>query len=103
MAIWLALKEIIPLAGFIAVNPGGSYIEDVILFLPLIENCKTLGQMRGWLLVGENDMNLPNVKALHEMLTSHGLNCELIIAPEIAHDFPENFDQILSQALGAFL
>jgi len=99
MSIWLALKEVIPFAGFIAVNPGGPYIQDVSKFLPLIESCKSLGQLRGWLLVGENDLNLLNVKALHEMLTSHGLNCQLIVAPGIAHDFPEDFDQILKQAL----
>jgi len=99
MAIWLALKEIIPLAGFIAVNPGGPYIQDVSLFQPLIENCKTLGHLRGWLIAGENDLNLPNVKALHEMLNAHGLNCQLIIAPKIAHDFPIDFDQTLKQAL----
>ena len=102
MAIWLALKEIIPLAGFIAVNPGGPYIEDASLFLPLLENCNSLSQLRAWLIAGENDRNLPNIKALHEMLSSHGLNCQLIIAPEIGHAFPEDFDQTLAQALQAF-
>jgi predicted esterase len=99
MAIWLALNEIIPLAGFIAVNPGGPYIRDISKFLPLIENCKSLGQLRAWLVVGENDGNLVNIKALHAMLSSHGLNCQLIVAPKIAHDFPEDFDQTLAQAL----
>jgi predicted esterase len=99
MAIWLALNEVIPLAGFIAVNPGGPYIRDISKFLPLLENCSSLGQLRAWLVVGENDRNLANIQALHEMLVSHGLNCQLIIAPKIAHDFPEDFDQILAQAL----
>jgi predicted esterase len=101
MAIWLALNDIIPLAGFIAVNPGGPYIEDISKFLPLLEKCKSLSQLRAWLIAGENDRNLPNIKALHEMLRSHGLNCQLIIAPDIAHDFPKDFDQILAQALQA--
>ena len=101
MAIWLALQEIIPLAGFIAVNPGGPYIAEVEKFLPLVEGCKSLKEKRGWLLVGENDLNLPNIKALHEMLTAHDMNCDLIIVPGIAHDFPEDFAQTLKQALGA--
>lgn len=99
MAIWLALNEVIPLAGFIAVNPGGPYIRDVSKFLPLIENCHSLGQLRAWLVAGENDRNLANIQALHEMLVSHGLNCQLIVASKIAHDFPEDFDQTLAQAL----
>ena len=102
MAIWLALNEIIPLAGFIAVNPGGPYIEDISKFLPLLENCKSLSQLRAWLVAGENDRNFPKFKALHEMLSSHGLNCQLIIAPGTAHDFPEDFDQTLAQALQTF-
>jgi predicted esterase len=101
MAIWLALNEIIPLAGFIAVNPGGPYIEDISKLLPLLENCKSLSQLRAWLVAGENDRNFLKFKALHEMFRSHGLNCELIIAPETAHDFPEDFDQTLAQALQA--
>jgi len=100
MAIWLTLQEIIPLAGFIAVNPGGPFIAEVEKFLPLVEGCKSLKEKRGWLLVGENDLNLPNIKALHEMLTAHGMNCDLIIVPGIAHDFPEDFAQTLKQALG---
>jgi len=99
MAIWLALNEIIPLAGFIAVNPGGPYIQNIDKFLPLLENCTSRSQLRAWLIAGENDRNLSNVKALDEMFRFHGLNSQLIIAPEIAHDFPEDFDQILAQAL----
>jgi len=99
MAIWLALKEIIPLNGFIAVNPGGPYIHDVETFLPLLEACTSRDKMQGWLVVGENDLNLENIKALHKMLNEHDLNCQLIIAPDIAHDFPADFDQTLAQAL----
>ena len=99
MSIWLALKEILPLAGFVAVNPGGPYIAEVDKFLPLIEACKSLKEMHGWLIVGEKDLNLNNIKSLHEMLTSHGMDCQLIISPDIAHDFPEDFAQILSNAL----
>ena len=99
MAIWLALKEIIPLAGFIAVNPGGPYIQEIDKWLPILENCKTLTEQRGFFVVGEHDPSAENIKALHEMLVSHGMKCELVISPEIAHDFPEDFSQTLAQAL----
>jgi predicted esterase len=99
MAIWLALKEIIPLAGFVAVNPGGPFIQEIDNWLPLIETCTTLTDLRGFFLVGERDASIENIKALHEMLNSHGLACELVITPDIGHDFPEDFSQILAQAL----
>jgi predicted esterase len=98
MSIWMALKEIISLVGFIAVNPGGPYISEVDKFLPLIETCKSLTKMRGLLIAGEKDLNLNNIKSLHELLTTHGMDCQLIVAPDIAHDFPADFDQILAQA-----
>jgi len=100
MAIWLALKEIIPVAGFIVVNPGGPYVQDADKLLPLLEECRSLNRLRGWLVTGQTDLNHKNVKALYEVFTSRGLNCQLITAPNIAHDFPDDFDQILAQALG---
>jgi predicted esterase len=99
MAVWLALKEVIPLAGFIAVNPGGPYIQDINQWKPIIEECKSLADLRGFFLVGENDGSIENIKALHEMLNSHGLTCDLLVAPEIGHEFPADFEQILAKAL----
>ena len=100
MAIWLALKEIIPLAGFIAVNPGGPLINQPDSWTRLIEGCGSLGEMRALLLAGEKDPNLEKIKTLQKMLTSHGLDCQLIVAPNIGHDFPADFNQILAEALG---
>lgn len=99
MAIWLALKDVIPLAGFIAVNPGGPLINQPDSWKPLIKACGNLGQMRALLLAGENDLNLTSIKTLHEMLTAHGLDCQLIVSPGIGHDFPADFDQILAKTL----
>ena len=99
MAIWLALKEVMPVAGFIAVNPSGPFIQEIEKWLPILEKCKTISDMRGFFVAGENDPSVKNIKALHEMLISHGMKCELVISPEIAHDFPEDFNQILAQAL----
>jgi predicted esterase len=99
MAIWLALKEIIPMAGFIAVNPGGPFIQEIESWKPLLEGCKSLAELRGFFLVGENDGSIENIRALHEMLNARGLTCDLFVAPEIGHEFPADFEQILTEAL----
>ena len=99
MAIWQTLMNKIPVSGFIAVNPGGPFIQDTEKWLPLIENDKTFTEKRGYFLVGENDQSLENIKALHELLVSKGMDCKLIVSPAIAHDFPKDFDEILAQAL----
>ena len=99
MAIWQTLMNIIPVSGFIAVNPGGPFINDTEKWLPIIESDKNLTEKRGYFVVGENDQSLDNIKALHELLVSKGMACKLIISPAIAHDFPDDFNQILEQAL----
>ena len=99
MAIWQTLMNIIPASGFIAVNPGGPLINDTEKWVPIIENDKNLAEKRGYFVVGENDQNVEAIKALHELLISKGMDCELIVSPAIAHDFPDDFNQILKQAL----
>jgi len=99
MAIWLALNEIIPLAGFIAVNPGGPFIQDIKDWLPILDECKSKDSLRGFFLVGEKDANREKIQALKELLVEHGVTCELVVSSDIAHDFPSDFDQVLSQAL----
>ncbi|MEN8242239.1 MAG: hypothetical protein ABFS17_09985 [Chloroflexota bacterium] len=99
MAVWFALMGSLPVAGFISVNPGGPMINDIDLWLPLLDSCKRLSEMRGYFVAGENDQNIENIKALHQLLNSRGMACELVIAPAIAHDFPEDFSQTLAQAL----
>lgn len=99
MAIWLALNEVLPLAGFIVVNPGGPFIQDIEQWKPLLKKRKTLADPRGFFLVGENDANLEKIKAMHTMFVSQGLTCDLLVAPDTGHGFPEDFDQILAKAL----
>ena len=99
MAIWLTLKEILPLAGFIVVNPGGPFVQDINQWPPILEECKSKDTLRGFFVVGEKDANREKIKALKELLVDHGITCELVVSSDIAHDFPSDFDQVLSQAL----
>ena len=99
MAIWFALKEIIPLSGFIAVNPGGQLIQKVQSWLPIIDECKNLTNLRGFFVVGEQDSGAANIKALYEILISRGMECKLFVQPGIGHDFPDQFNQVLRKAI----
>jgi len=99
MAIWATLMDTIPVRGFIAVCPGGPYIRDIDKWLPILESNETLAEKRGYFVVGERDQSVENIQALHKMFVSKGLACELVIVPDIAHDFSADFDQTLAQAL----
>ena len=81
------------------IDQFATLLQEIDNWLPILEKCKTISDMRGFFVAGENDPSVKNIKALHEMLVSHGMKCELVIAPEIVHDFPEDFSQILAQAL----
>ncbi len=99
MAIWATLMDTIPVRGFIAVCPGGPYIQDINEWLPILENNTGLSKRRGYFVVGEHDQNVESIQALHKLLVSKGMACELVIAPGIGHDFAADFDQTLAQAL----
>ena len=98
MAVWFTLMEILPMRGFIAVNPGGPYIQDITLWEPILENCERLSEMRG-VFAGEHDPSVEQIRELHGLLVSKGMDCQLVIAPEIDHEFPENFGEILAEGL----
>ena len=99
MAVWFSLMEILPMRGFISVNPGGPYIQDISLWEPILDNCERLGEMRGVFVAGEHDPSVEQIRALHALLVSKGMQCELVIAPGLDHEFPENFDEVLGEAL----
>jgi len=103
MAIWLALKEIIPVAGFIAVNPGGPFIQDINNWLPILDECKSKDTLHGFFLVGEKDASREKIQDLKELLVEHGLACELLVSSDIGHNFPVDFDQVLEHALNYVL
>jgi len=102
MAIWFTLKEFIPLTGFIAVNPGGPLIQHVENWLPILDKCKKLSSSCGFFVAGEQDSNAANIKALYELLMSRGMTCEYVVKPGLAHDIPDDFNQVLAKALEFF-
>lgn len=99
LAIWLALSGTIKARGFIAVGPGGPYMNEPDKWVPLIEASQGRG-LRGYLVVGEQDIFCyEGTLALAELLRSRDFPCELEVHPNLGHDFPADFQQSLSRAL----
>lgn len=98
LAVWLAVRGIIPARGVIAVGPGGPALRDLDAWL------STAGAgvpgIRGFFVVGEQDeLCLPGVYQMVEAFKSRGLPCDLEVHPDLGHDFPPNFKQSLTKAL----
>jgi predicted esterase len=99
LAIWLAMSGTIQARGFIAVGPGGPYMNEPDKWAPLIEASQGRG-LRGYLVVGEQDVFCyEGTQALATLLKSRDIPCELEVHPNLGHDFPPEFQQSLAQAL----
>jgi predicted esterase len=99
VAIWLALTAAIQVRGFIAVGPGGPYIQEPDNWAPLIEASRER-EARGYLIVGEQDIFCySGTQALATLLSLHDIPYELEVHPRLGHEFPPEFEQSLSRAL----
>jgi predicted esterase len=99
LAIWLALSGTIEARGFIAVGPGGPYMNEPDKWVPLIEAGQARG-LRGYMIIGEQDVFCyEGTQALASMLQSRDVPCELEVHPNLGHDFPHDFQQNLPRAL----
>ncbi len=99
VAIWLALTAAIQVRGFVAVGPGGPYIQAPDNWTPLIEASRER-DARGYLIVGEQDIFCySGTQALATLLSLHDIPYELEVHPRLGHEFPPEFEQSLARAL----
>jgi predicted esterase len=99
LAIWLVMSGTIEARGFIAVGPGGPYMNEPDKWVPLIAASQGSG-LRGYLVVGEQDVFCyEGTQSLAALLRSRDVPCELEVHPNLGHDFPPEFQQSLAQAL----
>jgi predicted esterase len=95
-AIHLALKGFFPVNGFLALAP---YVGDVNNWLPLLNN-PGQKKLRGYFVLGGSDEHCtPGALKLKDKLNESGLICEMEVFPEMGHDIPSNFDEVLQRAL----
>jgi len=95
-SIHLALKGFFPVNGFLALSP---YVGAVENWIPLLNN-PNLKKMRGYFVLGGKDEHCtPGALILKDKLIECGVKCESEIFPDMAHDIPSNFDEVLQRAL----
>lgn len=99
-AIHLALKGFFPVNGFLALAP---FVGSVEAWLPLL-NDPDLKKLRGYFVLGGKDEHCtPGALLLKDKFIEYGIKCESEIFPDMAHDIPSNFDEVLQRVLGFIL
>lgn len=101
IAIWLALKGGLEVSGFLAIGPGGAWMDDLSEWEPLLHENAALEQLRGYFIVGEKDDTIPqdNVRRLAEMLAEAGVACRLEVVEGVGHDFEAAYEPAVLRAL----
>ena len=99
-AIWMAIKGIIPVQGFIAIGPGGPLMDDVQNWTAVLSENRNR-ELRGYIIVGQEDRTIQqeNVHILADILTSDGIPTELEEIPDVDHDFSEEYAESLLRGI----
>ncbi len=103
-AIWLALTGAVEVRGFIAVAPGGPFLDEPGSWLPFIEQAKGRG-LSGYFIAGEKDTktSLKNVRILMDMLTEAGIPSNLELIHGAGRDYAPEFASAVLRGLGFIL
>ena len=97
LAIQMAVTGAVSASGFIVVGP---YLSDLALLEPYLDAAAARG-LRGYIVMGQ--LEAPEgqelIRRIPPFLGEHGIPCELDEQPDLAHSFPDDFDQVLDRAL----
>jgi predicted esterase len=94
-AIALTLTKRIKARGFIAV---AAWLPQIDEFTKLVEG--GAGKMlRGYVLVGDQDLSRDGAKALVDLFTAHKLKAHLDLRPGLGHAYPDDMTETLAKAL----
>ena len=96
IAIDAVLNNVIPIAGFIAMNPAGGMMEG--LNLDNVKNAASRN-ISGSIITGENDYSFARQKLIAELFEKGGIRSQFIVIPKICHQFPANVAERLDSAL----
>jgi len=100
IAIWMALKGSIPAQGFLAIGPGGPWMDNLEQWQPLLREQET-SELRGYIITGEGDESIPqdNIQTLVEWLNLAGIQCGFESVPGVEHDYTPEYDPAILRGL----
>jgi predicted esterase len=100
MAMWLALKGAIPAAAFLAIGPGGPWMDNLEAWQPLLRE-RVDSDLRGYIITGEQDTSIPheNIETLVQWLNRAGVQCELETVSGLEHDHTPEYDPAVQRGL----
>ena len=93
MAIDLALSGRIGARGFIGV---ASWSSDPTSLVPQTEEAR---QVRGYFITGEKDHTLEVAREIHQALKENNIQFREEVHPDLAHEFPPNFEKSFDAAI----
>ena len=96
LAIELSLSKALPgIKGFIAVMPA---IKNVAAIEALLKENNHSG-LKGYIIIGDQDPFYQNTLDLMDILKANKIDCQLIVKEGLGHFFPEDFSNMLSEAV----
>jgi predicted esterase len=99
-AIRAVLTGVIPARGFIAVTP---FVGKVELWKPLLDANRE-HKISGVFILGGKDTDCtPGALELYELMVKNGFDCILKSFPEMGHEFPDWYDDVLETSAAFFL
>jgi predicted esterase len=100
VAIRLALTGSLAVNGFLAVGPGGPWMDDPSAWHAEVDAGRTRG-VRGYIIVGEKDqsISLKTAEALADQLLANGIACDFEAVPNAGHNDSERFAPALLRGL----
>jgi pimeloyl-ACP methyl ester carboxylesterase len=100
VALWLALKGLLPAHGFILLAPGGPFMRQPELWLPLIQEAAGR-ELRGYIVFSEDDpiLSQEGIRQTATLLNENGFPTRLETRRSLAHEYPPDFDRVIQEAI----
>jgi len=100
VALWMALKGLLPAHGFILLGPGGPLMDEPDHWLPLIQEAADR-ELRGFIIFSQDDPTIPHdgIRQTAALLNENGIPTHVEVLHGLAHEYPPDFERLLRVAL----
>ncbi|MFM8320419.1 MAG: alpha/beta hydrolase [Chloroflexota bacterium] len=108
IAIWMAIKGALPARGFLAIGPGGPWMDNLAEWENLLRERLAEGpaeartrELRGYIITGEDDGSIPheNIDTLVSWLNRAGIRCGIETVAGVEHDYTPEYDPAILRGL----